>query len=106
MYRDKYAEVTVIADSTNIVNKFRKYYPESLPGFDKKVLVIFRKDFETLIESNKKRNIGRVVPDDAMERLWERWEEPTADILALYDEVIEIKDWFPSPNVNDEFHYN
>lgn len=104
-YRDFGDDVTVIADSTNIYNKFRKYYPEVLTGFDKKILVIFRKDLKTILDSNKKRDPGRIVPEKVIKRIWRNWEEPTQDVLDLYDEVIEVKDWFPSPNVKDEFHY-
>lgn len=38
MYRDKYDDVTVIADSTNILNKYRIFYGKSVTGFDKKSL--------------------------------------------------------------------
>lgn len=104
-YRDSYDEVTVIADSTNVINKFRKYYPEQLSGFDKKILVIIRKDLESILEYNKKRDPGRIVPEDAIRRIWDNWEEPTQEVLDLYDEVIEVKNFFNSPNVKDEFHY-
>lgn len=104
-YRDLSEDVTVIADSTNISNKFRKYYAENLTGFDRKILVIFKKDINTIKETNKKRNEGRIVPDYAIERMMQNWEEPDEDVKRLYNEIIVVNKWFESPDVKTEFHY-
>lgn len=104
-YRDMYEDVTVIADSTNIVNKFRKYYAEEAVGFDKKVLVLIKKDLKTLLKTNRQRNEGRILPDDAMERLYNNWEEPTDEVISMYDEIVRVDKWFESPDVKEEFHY-
>ena len=98
-------DVTVIADSTNIVNKFRIKYAKEIVGFDKKILVIIKKDLDTLLKQNKIRNEGRIVPDDAILRMWNSWEEPNDEVKSLYDEIIVIDKWFESPNVKEEFHY-
>ena len=45
-YKDLYDDVTVIADSTNILNKYRIFYGKLAEGFDKKVLVVIKKRIE------------------------------------------------------------
>lgn len=105
-YRDAADDVTVIADSTNIINKFRKFYGETVTGFDKKILVVIRKDLDTILETNKQRNSNRVVPDGAIQHMYDIWEEPDEEVLKLYDEYIRIDKWFDSPKVKDDFHYD
>lgn len=105
-YRDKYDDVTVIADSTNIQNKFRLFYGQNVTGFDEKILVIIKKPIEVALENNKKRSINRVVPEEAIRSMYERFEEPTPEVLSYYDKYVRIDKWFDSPNVKDEFHYD
>ena len=104
-YRDAADDVTVIADSTNIINKFRIFYGQTVTGFDKKILVVIKKNKEKTFETNKLRNQNRVVPDYAMERMFENWEEPNQEALSYYDEYIVVDKWFDSPNVTENFHY-
>ena len=104
-YRDMYDDVTVIADSTNIINKFRITYGKNLTGFDKKILVVIKKDKEQVLKTNHLRNENRVVPDEAVARMFEIWEEPNEECLSYYDEYILIDKWFDSPKVKDDFHY-
>lgn len=104
-YRDKYDDVTVIADSTNIYNKFRLLYPQQIPGFDKKVLVMFRKPLEKTLELNKLRGKDRIVPEEAVRRMYENFEEPNEEVIETYDEIITVHKWFDMGVVKDEFHY-
>lgn len=104
-YRDENEDVTVIADSTNILNKFRVLYGKNLTGFDKKTLVVIKKSLEDILKANQLRNKNRVVPDYAIENMVKIWEEPDEECLACYDEVIVIDGWFDSPKVKDSFHY-
>lgn len=85
--------VTVIADATNLQNKFREMYFKSTPLFDRHILVLFKIPFEVCQMQNKMRSKDRVVPDHAMERLKEEYEDPTKEIINLYDEYIEIHDF-------------
>ena len=105
-YRDAYDNVTVIADSTNILNKFRILYGKNLTGFDKKILVVIKKTKEEILRTNRLRNENKIVPDYAIENMVKIWEEPDEECLSCYDEVIRIDGWFDSPKVKDDFHYN
>jgi len=105
-YRDAYDDVTVIADSTNILNKFRILYGKNLTGFDKKILVVIKKTKEEILRTNRLRNENKIVPDYAIENMVKIWEEPDEECLSCYDEVIRIDGWFDSPKVKDDFHYN
>ena len=85
-------DVTVIADSTNLTNAYRRYYFEKTSGFDRHVIVIFDAEFPLCEIRNKMRSRGKVVSDEAMKRLEAEWESPSEEVLALYDEVIRISD--------------
>ena len=104
-YRDSMDDVTVIADSTNILNKFRINYGKNLTGFDKKILVVIKKNLKDNLKANKLRNENRIVPDEAVIRMHEIWEEPDEECLSYYDEYILIDKWFDSPKVKESFHY-
>ena len=91
-FAEEEGDVTVIADATNLQNRYRRYYFENTPGFDRHVLVLFNIPYEVCLRQNKMRDGERVVPDKAMESLRREYEEPTEDILALYDEVIVVEE--------------
>ena len=104
-YRDAHDDVTVIADSTNIYNKFRINYGKNLTGFDKKILVVIKKNLDENLRTNQLRNKNRIVPDSAVEYMHNNWEEPNEECLSYYDEYILIDKWFDSPKVKESFHY-
>lgn len=104
-YRDASSDVTVIADSTNILNKFRIFYGKTVTGFDKKILVVIKKNIETTLETNKLRSKDRIIPDKVIESMFNSWEEPDEETLSYFDEYIVINKWFSSSKVKDEFHY-
>ena len=104
-YRDALEDVTVIADSTNILNKFRIFYGKTVTGFDKKILVVIKKNIETTLETNKLRSEDRIIPDKVIESMFDSWEEPDEETLSYFDEYIVINKWFSSSKVKDEFHY-
>ena len=85
-------DCTVIADATNLQNRYRRYYLENTPGFDRHILVIFHIPFELCLEQNKMRDSNRIVCDEAMVSLQAEFEEPTEDIIRLYDEYIDIRE--------------
>lgn len=82
-------DCTVIADATNLQNAYRRHYLEATPGYDHHVLVVFHIPFELCMKQNKMRQ-SRVVCDEAMFSLQAEFEEPTQDIIDLYDEYIDI----------------
>ncbi len=89
-------ETTVIADATNLQNRYREYYCKETPGFRKHVLVLFDIPFEICMLQNKMRTQSRIVSDKAMESLREEFEYPTQEIIDLYDEYIVIDESYIS----------
>lgn len=82
---------TVIADSTNLSNKYRIQYARSMASFaDRKILIYFSVSYETCCRRNQMRAADRVVPAEAMERLKAEWEPLSDETMDAYDEVIQI----------------
>ncbi len=102
---DKYDDVTVIADSTNITNNFRLIPLEKCPNYDRCVLVVLKKKLDKILEQNLVRNKAKYVPEEVIKSMWKRWEDPTDEVKSVFDEVIEINGWFESPKVKESFHY-
>ena len=90
-YAKEYEDVTVILDSTNLTNKYRRMYREQTPEFDKHVLVYFDVSFEKACERNLSRHELKVVPEYAMVRLYDELEAVDEETINLYDEYIEIR---------------
>lgn len=84
-------DCTVIADATNLQNKFRRYYYDVTPGFDHHILVVFKIPFEICMKQNKMRT-ERVVNDAAMLILKSEFEEVAVDVIDRYDEYILIEE--------------
>ena len=103
-YREKSPNVTVIADSTNILNKYRLLYKDII-GFDKKVLVIIRKELPVILKQNKERSEAKMIPEDAIKWMYENFEEPSPEVLSIFDEYVQVQSWFDSSKVKDTFHY-
>ena len=95
--------VTVIGDSTNLQNKYRQFYHDATPAFDKHVLVIFKIPLEICQKQNKMRVDDRVVPPNAMKKLEAEWQDPTTEIISLYDELIVIDKSFVSAEIAKQF---
>ena len=104
-YFEKYDEVTVIADSTNITDNYRLIPLEKCPNYDRCVLVVLKKNIDKILYQNKVRNPAKYVPEEAIKSMWKRWQDPSPEVKSLFDEVIEIEGWFESPKVKDAFHY-
>lgn len=92
----------VIADATNLENKFRRYYLEMTPDFDKHVLVVFNIPYDICLKQNQMREIEKIVPLAAMERLHNQFEPPTEEIISLYDEYLVINKTFVSKEIARE----
>ncbi len=104
-YCQKYDDVTVIADSTNLENKFRLFYADNVKGFDKKVLIVLKKSYEVILKQNKQRNVSKIVPEDVILRMWNTFEEPSDEVIDKYDTYVVIYKWFDSSKVDESFHY-
>lgn len=105
-YRDYSDDVTVIADATNITNGHRLSFAEGAVGFDKYVLVIFKKPHDEVLKGNKLRSEEKFVPEEAISGMESRWQDVNDEVKDFYDEIIEIDKHFEAPHVKDEFHYD
>ena len=83
-------DFTVIADATNLQNKYRAYYHQATPRFAKHVLVVFEIPFDICMKQNKMRPKERIVCDAGMYALQKEYESPSQDVIDLYDEYIHI----------------
>jgi len=96
--RDSNPDCTIIADSTNILNKFRTILGE-IPGFDKKSLVVISKDLPLILERNRLRDHAKYVPENAIKDMWKNWEKVDEDTAKLFDEIIYIDGWFDKEKI-------
>ena len=90
-YAKRYDDVTVILDALTYLNVLREKYVKENPEFDKYVLVLFPRTVEQIRYFNKQRKESSVVPDDQLELLINKWEEPSPQIIKLFDEIIEVR---------------
>ena len=96
-YQQLNDDITVIADATNLQNRYRIIYAKETPKFDKHVLVLFNVPYDICIARNKHRNPQKRVPDDAMKSLIEEYQPLSDEARACYDEIIEVT---PENNLN------
>lgn len=96
--RDSNENCTIIADSTNILNKFRKQLG-ILEGFDKKQIVIITKDLPLVLKRNRERDRAKYVPEFAIKNMFEKWEEIDEETAKLFDEVLRIDGWFDKEKI-------
>lgn len=90
-YAKQYDDVTVIMDSTNLKNEFRKLYLESTPEFDEHILVHLDCDYDLACKRNLERDEEKVVPDYAMVKLFNELEEISEEIKNSYNKYLRIK---------------
>lgn len=84
-------DVTVVLDALNDVNWVRYKYLSTTPEFDRKVLVLFPTTLEKSKQFNNKRPVDSRVPEDALEMLNNKFEEPSKEVLDLVDNVVTIR---------------
>ena len=96
--RDSNSDCTIIADSTNILNKYRKILGE-LPGFDKKTLVLITKELPVILERNRLRDHAKYVPENAIKTMYQMWEEVDEENRQLFDEIIRLDGWFDKEKI-------
>ena len=83
--------VTLILDALNDVNEVRLKYLNNTPEFDYKVLVMFPSTLERSKEFNSRRPPECRIPDHIIEMLFEKFEQPSEEVLKLVDEVVEVR---------------
>ena len=80
-------EITVILDALNDTNEVRLKYLSTTPEFDRKILVMFNLDPERSRRLNGLRKQEYRVPEDILEGLINKFEEPNEDVLKYIDEI-------------------
>ena len=90
-YAKAYDDVTVILDALNDLNILREKYVKENPEFDKYVLVLFPRTLDQIRYYNKQRHDCAIVPDDQLEMLMNKWEEPSEGIIQLFDTIDEVR---------------
>ena len=90
-YAKQFDDVTVILDALNDLNELRKKYVNENPEFDKYILVLFPRTVEQINYYNKQRSDDAIVPDDQLEMLINKWEEPSEEVINLFDEIHEVR---------------
>ena len=90
-YAKTYDDVTVILDALNDLNCLREKYVKENPEFDKYELVVFPRTVEQIKYYNKQRSECSIVPDDQLEMLVNKWEEPSEEVIQLFDEIDEVR---------------
>src|SRR5574344_251315 len=83
--------IDVILDSTCLTNIKRKDYLRRINGFDHLVLVYFNVDRDVCLKRNKMHIEGKVVKDEPMDNMLKSVEYPNKDVLASFDDFLEIK---------------
>lgn len=87
----KIDNVTLILDALNDTNEVRLKYLKSSPEFDYKVLVVFPSTLERSKEFNSRRPEECRVPDNIIEMLFNKFEQPSEEVLSLVDEYYEVR---------------
>ena len=90
-YAEMYDDVTVILDALNDLNWLREKYVKENPEFDKYELVVFPRTVEQIRYYNKQRGADSIVPDDELEKLVNKWEDPSEEVIKLFDTVHEVR---------------
>ena len=89
-YAKMHDDVTVILDALTDLNMLREKYVKENPEFDEYVLVLFPRTVEQIRFYNKQRKETSIVPDQQLEVLIKKWEEPTEEIRKLFGRIEEV----------------
>ena len=84
-------DINVILDALCDLNSLRVKYVKENPEYDRYVLVLFPHSLEEIEYLNKQRKKENIVPDEVVLALYKKFEEPTKEVLDLFDEVKEVK---------------
>ena len=87
----KLDNITLILDAVNDTNEVRMKYLSTTPEFDYKVLVMFPSTLERSKLFNSRRPVECRVPDDVIEMMFKKFEQPSEEVLKLVDEIYEVR---------------
>jgi tRNA uridine 5-carbamoylmethylation protein Kti12 len=83
-------DLTIILDSTCLSNSKRIQWVEKYPNFDKKTLVIIKADVDVCRQRNQQRKADKIIPDEAVLKLFHAYQEPCTIVESLYDDIVYI----------------
>jgi len=89
-YAKMYDDVTVILDALTDLNVLREKYVKENPEFDRYELVLFPRTVEQIKFYNKQRKERSIVPEDQLDMLIAKWEEPSPEVVKLFNQIHEI----------------
>ena len=89
-YAQRYDDVTVILDALNDLDIVRERYVRENPEFDRYELVLFPRTIDQIKFYNKQREKTAIVPDAELDMLINKWEDPSPEVIKLFDKVHEI----------------
>ena len=87
----KIDDVIVILDAVNDTNEVRLKYLTTTPEFDYKVLVMFPSTLEKSKHFNGLRPEECRVPENIIEMMFEKFEQPSEEVLKLVNEIYEVR---------------
>ena len=58
-----------------------------------------------ILRQNLARSEEKQIPEDAIKWMYENFEEPSEEVLQIFDEYNQVQSWFDSSKVKDIFHY-
>ena len=90
-YAKKGDDINVILDALCDLNSLRIKYVKENPEYDRYMLVLFPHTLDEIEYLNKQRKKECQVPDQVVMALYKKFEEPTQEVLDLFDEVREVK---------------
>ncbi len=89
-YNELEGDFTLILDALNDLNVLRQKYVKMCDKFDKKILVVIKKPLEETLQNNANRNPEVRIPENIMINLYNKFEMPDEETLALFDEYFYI----------------
>ncbi len=90
-YAQKSKNVKVILDALCDLNSLREKYVKENPEFDEYILVLFPRTEDQIRYYNKKRPEDSIVPDEALNNLIDKWEEPNEKVKKLFNKIITVE---------------
>lgn len=90
----KSGDITIILDALCDLNRLRKQYVLENPEFDYYELVLIKKDRKDAEIFNKQRSEEHWVPDDVLDALIDKFEEPDEEVKAVYNKITVVDYYF------------
>lgn len=87
-------DITVILDAVIDLNSLRIKYVEEYPEYDKYILVVISKPLSMIKETNLRRRREKWVPEEVLLMLYNKFEQPSKEVIDLYSNCIYIDKYF------------